>query len=150
MSFLGCIGHLLGGSGLRKLLEVIFGENAVKHIISGEAVSRAICGYFLTDAALNMVLASSLMSLLHNVKSASNKCEPMECDDSDSVPEPTELFTTDDAQLTKDILLGLLRQALSVDDVESEACLTRLSSELANMKATIQNTSTFDTTYGDD
>ena len=42
MSFLGSIGHLMAGTGLQELLEVIFAGNTVSHILSGKAVARAI------------------------------------------------------------------------------------------------------------
>ena len=42
MSFLGAVGHLMGGSGLQKLVEVIYADSAVDHILIGKAISRAI------------------------------------------------------------------------------------------------------------
>eukprot|EP00112_Aurelia_sp_Birch-Aquarium-sp1_P015562 Seg3462.1 transcript_id=Seg3462.1/GoldUCD/mRNA.D3Y31 product="hypothetical protein" protein_id=Seg3462.1/GoldUCD/D3Y31 len=41
MSFLGCIGYLMGGSGLQEALEVVYGENTVTHILNDKAYSRA-------------------------------------------------------------------------------------------------------------
>ena len=43
MSFLGSIGHLMAGSGLQELLEVVFAANAVQHniMLTGNAISRA-------------------------------------------------------------------------------------------------------------
>ena len=40
MSFLGCIGHLMAGSGLKELLEVIYASNAVDNVLTGKAISR--------------------------------------------------------------------------------------------------------------
>ena len=46
MSFLGSIGHLMAGSGLQEVLEVVYAEtHAVTHMMTGEAVSRAIRGH---------------------------------------------------------------------------------------------------------
>ena len=59
MSFLGCIGHLMAGSGLEQVLEVVYAENAVKHILSGKAIARAVRGNFMVHAALNLMLASN-------------------------------------------------------------------------------------------
>ena len=42
MSFLGTIGHLMAGSGLRELLELIYASNAVDHILTGKAIARAV------------------------------------------------------------------------------------------------------------
>ena len=56
MSFLGCIGHVMVGSGLQDVLELVYAKNAVGHILSGKAIARAIRGHFLDDAALNALL----------------------------------------------------------------------------------------------
>ena len=54
MSFLGCTGHLMGSSGLPKLLELIYDPNAVVHILSGKVIVRAVRAHiFSVDAALN-------------------------------------------------------------------------------------------------
>ena len=53
MSFLGCIDHLMAGSGLKELLEVIYASNAVDNMLTGKAISRAVSGHMLVDAALN-------------------------------------------------------------------------------------------------
>ncbi len=45
MSFLSIIGHLMAGSGLNELLEVVYVSNSVTHIISGKALSRAVRGH---------------------------------------------------------------------------------------------------------
>lgn len=37
MSFLDCIGHLMTGSGLHELLEVVYTSNAVTHMMTGKA-----------------------------------------------------------------------------------------------------------------
>ncbi|KAL8604331.1 hypothetical protein ACOMHN_028094 [Nucella lapillus] len=42
MSFLGCIGRLMAGSGLKQVLEVAFASNSVIHMLSGKSVSRAV------------------------------------------------------------------------------------------------------------
>ncbi len=58
MSFLGSIGHLMAGSGLAELLEIMYAPNAVGHMLSGKAVNRALRGHFLLDTALNTLLVS--------------------------------------------------------------------------------------------
>ena len=42
MSFLGCMGHIMAGSGIEEVLELVYAKNAVPHILSGKAVARAI------------------------------------------------------------------------------------------------------------
>jgi hypothetical protein len=38
MSFLGSIGHLMSGSGLAELLELMYAPNTVPHILSGTGI----------------------------------------------------------------------------------------------------------------
>ena len=48
MSFLGCICHLMAGSGLKELLGVIYASNAVDDMLTGKAISLlsvAICSW---------------------------------------------------------------------------------------------------------
>ncbi|KAL8558585.1 hypothetical protein ACOMHN_046303 [Nucella lapillus] len=42
MSFLGCIGRLMAGSGLKQVLEVAFASNSVIHMLSRKSVSRVV------------------------------------------------------------------------------------------------------------
>ena len=56
MSFLGVIGNIMKSSGLKQLLTLVYPENTVSHMLSGKAVYRAIRGYFLVDAALNIFI----------------------------------------------------------------------------------------------
>ena len=42
MSFLGCIGHLMAGSGLKDVLEVVYASNVVEEILTGKSVLRAV------------------------------------------------------------------------------------------------------------
>ena len=63
MSFLGAIGHLMAESGLKELLEMTYASNAVDHMLSGKAVSRAVRGHLIIDAALNALLYSSALGI---------------------------------------------------------------------------------------
>ena len=58
MGFLGCIGNLMAGSGLKELLEMIYAPNAVEHIFTGKAIARAVRAHLLVDAALNTLMLS--------------------------------------------------------------------------------------------
>ena len=46
MSFLESIGSMMKGSGLEEALEQLYSPNAVAHMITGKAVSRALHGHF--------------------------------------------------------------------------------------------------------
>ena len=58
MSFIGSIGHLMAGSGLQELLETIYANNAVTHMLTGKAVQRAFRGLLLVDSALSAMIVS--------------------------------------------------------------------------------------------
>ena len=47
MNLLGAIGSLMDGSGLKEILQTIYGENAVMHMMSGKAVQRSLRGHLL-------------------------------------------------------------------------------------------------------
>ena len=61
MSYLGSIGGIMKGSGLTDALNLIYGNNAVEHMISGKAVSRALRGHFLVESALTIKLMCMLV-----------------------------------------------------------------------------------------
>ena len=63
MSFLGSIGHIMEGSGLEDLLELVYAKNTVSHMMSGKAISRAWRGHLLADAALNTLLMADVYNV---------------------------------------------------------------------------------------
>ena len=54
MSFLGNIGTSMKGSGFSESMKVLYGENAVQHIVSGKAIARALRGNFLLQSAFRL------------------------------------------------------------------------------------------------
>ena len=42
MSFLGAIGHLMSGSGLEEILELVYAQNRVPKILCGKPIDRVI------------------------------------------------------------------------------------------------------------
>lgn len=63
MSFLGSIGDLMSGTGLAEVLETVYAENAVKAMMTGKAISRAIRGHLLVYAALQTMLIANTYNL---------------------------------------------------------------------------------------
>lgn len=47
MSFLGCIGSLMAGSGLKEAISQVYAEGSVEQMLSGKAVARAVRAHFL-------------------------------------------------------------------------------------------------------
>lgn len=82
MSFLGSIGSMMKGSGLEEALENIYGPNAVTHMTSGKAVSRALRRHFLFEAALMNKLLLQVLPYINNDNDTVNlngeAQEPME------------------------------------------------------------------------
>ena len=56
MSFMGSLGNLMRGSGLKELLQEVYATKTVEHICSGKAYSRAIRAHFLVHSALTTLL----------------------------------------------------------------------------------------------
>ena len=58
MSFLGCIGKIMSGSGLQQVLEVVYAPNTVVHMLAGRAMARAFRGHMFVDSALNAIITA--------------------------------------------------------------------------------------------
>ena len=61
MNLLGAIGTSMEGSGLKEILETIYGENAVVHMMKGKAVQRALRGHLLVDQCLTNQIVSQII-----------------------------------------------------------------------------------------
>ena len=57
MNLIGCIGHLMEGSGINDILCEIYGDNAVLHMLTGKAYSRALRGHLIINQVLSKLLA---------------------------------------------------------------------------------------------
>lgn len=60
MSFLGAIGFIMSGSGLKELLMLIYAPATVDKMLAGHAYSRAIGGHLLAYLALGKILLKSV------------------------------------------------------------------------------------------
>ena len=60
MNVLGAIGTLMEASGL-KIMETVYGENAVVHMMSGKAVQRAFRGHLLVDQCLTRQIVAKIV-----------------------------------------------------------------------------------------
>ena len=60
MNLLGAIGTLMEGTGLKNILETVYGENAVMHMMTGKAVQRALRGHLLVDKCLHSQLITEM------------------------------------------------------------------------------------------
>ena len=61
MNVLGAIGTLMDGTGLKEIMETVYGENAAVHMMSGKAVQRAVRGHLLVDQCLTRRIVTKIM-----------------------------------------------------------------------------------------
>lgn len=79
MSFLGSIGYIMDGSGLREAFYCIYAQASVEKVLTGHAFSRAVRGHILIQAILADTIISSLklneteVELLNDVLSKINE-----------------------------------------------------------------------------
>ncbi len=53
----------MAGSGLQEVLELIYADNAVVHMMTGKAIARAVRGHLIVDAALNALILSDVLGV---------------------------------------------------------------------------------------
>lgn len=75
MSFMGSIGTMMKGSGLEEALETTYGPNAVAHMMTGKAYSRALRGHFLVEAALVNKLILAVLPQTDAIAEEMEECE---------------------------------------------------------------------------
>lgn len=133
MSFLGSIGHLMEGSGLREVLELPYAINAVEHIISGKAYARAVRAHFLVDSALNIMLVAKCFGLTLEISAINESTGPYDQLDK-------ELACSDDTECLEQctpvvsVIKPLLTDTSLANNLETVA---KLSEELLNGNITI-------------
>ena len=141
MSFLGSIGHLMKGSGIEDMLEVIYASNTVGHILSGKAVSRAIRGHFIVDASLHSMLAARVLdvplvagntdlepSLQHNEDASSSDNSMDDVEDVEAMS--TEIFQSPDVQDLADLMNQLLSGEASVHAIEQNHIVSKIQDDV--------------------
>lgn len=69
MNLLGAIVTIIENTDLCNVLETIYRENSVFHLLKGKAVSRALSGHFTIDQCLFTLIAEKLKSELDNLYS---------------------------------------------------------------------------------
>ena len=64
MSFLGSIGYIMEGSGLREALECVYAPVSVGHMLSGKAYARAVRGHLMISSALLSIILEPHLNTL--------------------------------------------------------------------------------------
>lgn len=60
MSYIGCIGYLMGGSGLKELLSTVYAPVSVDEMLQGLAFARAVRGHLLVQTALSNIVLDNI------------------------------------------------------------------------------------------
>lgn len=63
MSYIRSIGRIMSGSGLREILNLLYAPNAVSHVLSGKAISRAVRTMMLLDTAMQCTLNECILDI---------------------------------------------------------------------------------------
>ena len=61
MNVLGATGTLMDGTGLKEIMETVYGENAFVHMMSGKAVQRAFRGHLLVDQCFTRQIVAKII-----------------------------------------------------------------------------------------
>ena len=143
MSFLGSIGHLMAGSGLQELLEVVFTGNAVRHMLTGKAIPRAVRGHILVDAALNTILVAKA----YHIPLQTKETDEPKRDTASTDPENYDVEIGQQKQGTVDVTSDIaeakylydraMLSILSVEEVCSAGVLVRIKGKLCDLKQTM-------------
>ena len=135
MSFLGSIGHLMSGSGIENVLEVVYASNTVGHILSGKAVARAIRAHFIVDASLNSLLAAKVLDVKLPIEDAEldlvGSAVTTDTMNTTEVTETnTEVSSSTDVQELTDLMHNILSGTATRADVENNDVLDNICRQL--------------------
>jgi hypothetical protein len=144
MSFLGSIGHLMAGSGLQEVLELSYAGNTVSHMMTGKAVSRAVRGHMLIDAALNTILIADAYNVPVPTRDTVDAPDTgLDSNDRDiSAMHTANADVTHEDSLQTDLTVAstlydkLMSATVSLDDVCSDENLERVKRTLNEKNAT--------------
>ena len=132
----------MAGSGLQELLETVYAANSVKHILTGNAVSRAIRGHLLLYGALQTMLVANAYNLpLPACADDSEEQTNGVHIDPDESQTPHEDNNLNDLEGAAELLDGLL-DGESVDDALLSEIPGRISEKIKQERETLTNSRT--------
>jgi len=132
MSFLGCIGYIMAGSGIEDILELVYAKNTTIHMLSGKAKARAIRGHFLVDEALNSLIACKALGLPAPFERTDQD------DEEDEEAQPPQQPATDiDLELLKQLCKKSLETPQTSGQDTSSSCLDSTNKKIEETKASL-------------
>ena len=106
-------------SGIKELFEIIYAPKAVEQIMSGKAISRAVCAHLLLDAVLNGLLLYKSMDVLPLPCAAG--VEQDDAESSDKTP-----CTNSDLKAADSIYDELIAMTKDADEVANDKAIARI------------------------
>ena len=140
MSFLGCIGNLMAGSGLKELLDMIYAPNAVEHIFTGKAIARAVRAHLLVDAALNTLMLSKALTVpISGTQDTPNESVAAEDEDEDedvasNTPSTADPRQNPDLQEARALYVELINKKKSAEEISAADVLDRIKGHLQQQR----------------
>ena len=142
MSFLGCIGSLMAGSGLKEILEMIYAPNSVEHILTGKAIARAVRAHLLVDAAVNTLIVSKALKVpipglqdkSDDPPSVEDESHDYEADVSPNARPSEDDRLNCDLQEARSLFDELMNKRKSAEEVSSADVLTRIDGLLQEQR----------------
>lgn len=60
MSFMGCIGQIMAGSGIKEILSLIYAEGSVDKILNGHSYARSVRAHIILQQVLSIIIMDEL------------------------------------------------------------------------------------------
>ena len=132
MRFLGCIGNLMAGSGIKELLEMIYASNAVENIFTGKAIARAVRAHLLVDAALNTLMLSKALTVpISGMQDTPNESAAAEDEDvASNTPSTADPRQNPDLQEARALYDELINKKKSAEEISAADVLDRIKGHL--------------------
>lgn len=142
MSFIGSIGHLMAGSGLKELLERVYAPNAVDHIFTGKAIARAAQAHLLVDAALNALILSKVLEVpIPDLRDELNGA-PADDPGIQEMESVISVQSAPDLQEAHALYDDLMSRKTSAQEVSSAAVLSKIEGQLQRQKESTKDNRT--------
>ena len=131
MSFLGSIGMVMNGSGLSEALGTVYGTNAVKHMMTGKAISRSLRGHFLVASALTAKLISKYIPQAYADSLYSEQDEDLPREDDSDIDEyiiENQTLASEPTNQMTEVEMGSIQHLLSTLTDEPESAVIEIAS----------------------
>ena len=144
VSFLGSIAHLMTGSGLQSILELIYADHTVPHImLSGKAIARAIRGHLIVSGVLHGMIVARAYQLDIQINNAINNIS----DNTNEQQQPIDLFNLredidDDLLSIADLLEETMSRNVKAEDVEHEHIVQEMLQKIEMVKDELASSKT--------